>query len=133
MYAKGSGVGWIFCARRVWRVARWIFLALAIAYIALIIYRIPAVREEKISQATVAKIGAQKLTIDDVDGTHLPPAPDPSQANATLAGVDANDNGIRDDVEASRSLQNIQPRPQAQPQFAQRELQYANGASGVCN
>jgi len=37
--------------------------------------------------------------MDDVDGKHLPPPPDPAQVDATVAGVDANQNGIRDDVE----------------------------------
>ena len=31
--------------------------------------------------------------------SNLPPAPDPSVNNSTLSGVDANNNGIRDDVE----------------------------------
>ena len=51
------------------------------------------------SADAVAAIEAQKLTMDDVDGKHLPPPPDPAQVNATIAGIDANGNGIRDDVE----------------------------------
>ena len=34
-----------------------------------------------------------------VDGHTLPPEPDPVVNNATLLGVDVNDNGVRDDVE----------------------------------
>ena len=34
-----------------------------------------------------------------VDGHVLPPEPDPAVNNATLLGVDVNDNGVRDDVE----------------------------------
>lgn len=34
-----------------------------------------------------------------VDGHVLPPEPDPKVNNATLLGVDVNDNGVRDDVE----------------------------------
>jgi len=49
------------------------------------------------SQA-VARIHAAKLTYDDVFGK-LPPTPDPIENNKTLAGIDANNNGIRDDVE----------------------------------
>lgn len=48
---------------------------------------------------TIAHIQAQKLTMNDVDGNRLPPPPDPQQVNATVAGVDINGNGIRDDVE----------------------------------
>ena len=35
----------------------------------------------------------------DVMGTNLPPPPDPALAGATIEGIDANQNGIRDDVE----------------------------------
>ncbi|MDO8620037.1 MAG: hypothetical protein Q7R64_01660, partial [bacterium] len=45
----------------------------------------------------VAKIHATKLSLDDVMGKNLPPAP--SNPDATVQGVDANQNGIRDDVE----------------------------------
>ena len=34
-----------------------------------------------------------------INGYVLPPEPDPDVNNATLLGVDANDNGVRDDVE----------------------------------
>ncbi len=46
----------------------------------------------------VEKIHNTKLTLDDVIGTNLPPDPG-TLADQTIAGVDANDNGIRDDVE----------------------------------
>lgn len=46
----------------------------------------------------VAKIHATKLTIDDVMGVNLPPDPG-TEADKTIAGIDANKNGIRDDVE----------------------------------
>ena len=35
----------------------------------------------------------------EVDGYRLPPEPDPKINNATLLGVDSNNNGVRDDVE----------------------------------
>ncbi len=35
----------------------------------------------------------------EVDGHRLPPEPDPKVNNATLLGVDVNNNGVRDDVE----------------------------------
>ena len=34
-----------------------------------------------------------------INGHTLPPEPDPAVNNATLLGVDSNDNGVRDDVE----------------------------------
>ena len=46
----------------------------------------------------VAKIHATKLTLDDVFGKNLPPEPS-VEADKTVVGVDANENGIRDDVE----------------------------------
>ena len=46
----------------------------------------------------VAKIHATKLTLDDVMGKNLPPDPG-EEADKTVAGVDVNENGIRDDVE----------------------------------
>ena len=35
----------------------------------------------------------------EVNGHHLPPEPDSKRNNATLLGVDSNNNGVRDDVE----------------------------------
>lgn len=68
------------------------------AFIALVLYRgffvlIP----KETTDAQVTKIHATKLTLDDVMGKNLPPTP--SNPDATIAGVDANQNGIRDDVE----------------------------------
>ncbi|MCR4281169.1 MAG: hypothetical protein NUV88_02440, partial [Candidatus Kaiserbacteria bacterium] len=77
----------------------WVIAVPIILFIALVIYRIPAVREQQRTQEVVAQIHAQKLTMNDVNGEHLPPPPDPALADATIAGVDANKNGIRDDVE----------------------------------
>ena len=69
-----------------------------LAYIALVLFRIPHVIEKEKTDAVVAQIHATKLTMDDVMGTNLPPDPG-ALADATIAGVDANTNGIRDDVE----------------------------------
>jgi len=42
----------------------------------------------------------QRITIYwEADGHRLPPKPDPKINNATLLGVDVNNNGVRDDVE----------------------------------
>ncbi|OGC87685.1 hypothetical protein A2949_02180 [Candidatus Adlerbacteria bacterium RIFCSPLOWO2_01_FULL_54_21b] len=54
--------------------------------------------EEKTAEA-VAAIHAQRITLADVEGANLPPVPDESENNATVAGVDTNNNGVRDDVE----------------------------------
>lgn len=57
-----------------------------------------AVVDRKATGEQVAKIHATKLTMDDVMGKNLPPDPG-TEANKTVAGIDANKNGIRDDVE----------------------------------
>ncbi|MCH9814695.1 MAG: hypothetical protein K0U47_12225 [Epsilonproteobacteria bacterium] len=41
----------------------------------------------------------QKASPEVIHGHTLPPEPDPTINNATLLGVDSNDNGVRDDVE----------------------------------
>lgn len=85
--------------RRTWRIVRIPLGVLLILYVGLVIYRIPAAFERLKTEETVARIHAQKLTLADVTGERLPPVPDPSEADATVEGVDANANGIRDDVE----------------------------------
>lgn len=53
-------------------------------------------------QAEVAGILSNSVNIiiaTIVNGYALPPEPDPDLNNATLLGIDSNDNGIRDDVE----------------------------------
>lgn len=85
--------------QKFWRMVRWTVLSIALAYGAIVIYAYPHDHQAHLDTAAVAKIEAQKITMGDVDGEVLPPAPDPSVANATVAGIDANDNGIRDDVE----------------------------------
>jgi hypothetical protein len=38
-------------------------------------------------------------TIEKINGNVVPPAPDPVKNSTTLAGIDFNNNGVRDDVE----------------------------------
>lgn len=64
----------------------------------LVIVRIPHSINKQKTAEQVAKIHATKLTLDDVMGRNLPPDPG-AEADTTIAGVDANNNGIRDDVE----------------------------------
>ena len=76
-----------------------IFGLFLIVFIGLVIWRIPYVLEQEKAVETVAFIHAQKLTMNNVDGKHLPPPPDPELMDATIEGIDANANYIRDDVE----------------------------------
>ncbi len=78
---------------------RWVPITLCFLFILLVLVRIPVVLEKKQSAKMVVNIQAQKTTMEDVLGTHLPPMPDQTQNNATLAGLDSNNNGIRDDIE----------------------------------
>src|SRR3989344_9324919 len=61
--------------------------------------RVPYVIDAEKTAEAVAKIHATKLTMADIMGENLPPEPDPALKDATIAGIDANQNGIRDDVE----------------------------------
>lgn len=77
-----------------------IFVVLfVILFVAGVIWRMPIVAEQDRSAEVVKEIEGAHLILADVDGSHLPPAIDEIRANATVEGVDANANGIRDDVE----------------------------------
>lgn len=45
------------------------------------------------------RIRGTRLSENDVQGTYLPPLPNQTENDATVLGVDVNDNSIRDDVE----------------------------------
>ncbi len=79
------------------KILKWAGLVILGAYILLVIYRMFVLQGEKSTNEQVAKIHATKLSLDDVMGKNLPPAP--TNPDATVQGVDANKNGIRDDVE----------------------------------
>jgi hypothetical protein len=80
------------------RTLKWTGIILLIAYGALVVYRGFVLRAEEKTQGEVAKIHATKLSLADVLGENLPPDPG-ARADQTVQGVDANANGIRDDVE----------------------------------
>lgn len=69
-----------------------------IIYVALVIYRAFHFWNLEKTNKQVEKIHSTKLTLDDVFGRNLPPDPG-VEADKTVQGVDANTNGIRDDVE----------------------------------
>lgn len=80
------------------KLLKWAGLTILIAYSALVVYRMFYLWDKKKTDAQVAKIHATKLTLDDVIGKNLPPDPG-TLADQTIAGIDANHNNIRDDVE----------------------------------
>lgn len=85
--------------RVVWRWARWPVMALVFLYAVLVGFRTVMLFDEDKTNAAVAEIHAQKITLADVEGKNLPPMPDKAENDATVAGIDKNNNGIRDDVE----------------------------------
>lgn len=80
------------------KILKWFFLILLGLFIILVIVRAFHFYNLDKTNAEVAKIHATKLTLDDVMGVNLPPDPG-VEADKTVAGIDANNNGIRDDVE----------------------------------
>ena len=80
------------------KILKWVGIILVSAFIILVIVRAFHFYNLDKTNAEVAKIHATKLTLDDVMGKNLPPDPG-ANADATIAGIDANQNGIRDDVE----------------------------------
>lgn len=87
--------------RRVWHWLKWpllVLVALALVFVVLVVWRAQVLDGEDKTKADVERIHANKLVWSDING-ELPLEPDPKENNATLAGVDSNVNGIRDDVE----------------------------------
>ena len=75
-----------------------VFGTLAVFYFVLVIIRMFHFYNLDKTNEQVAKIHNTKLTMDDVTGKNLPLDPG-AEADKTIQGVDANKNGIRDDVE----------------------------------
>ena len=75
-----------------------VFGTLAVFYFVLVIIRMFHFYNLDKTNEQVVKIHNTKLTMDDVIGNNLPPDPG-AEADKTVAGVDFNKNGIRDDVE----------------------------------
>ena len=85
-------------AHKILKILKWAFLILLGLFVVLIIGRSIYLYNESKTNDQVLKIHNTKLTLDDVMGKNLPPDPG-VLADATVQGIDANNNGIRDDVE----------------------------------
>ncbi len=83
---------------KTWHVGRWLLLALVVGFVVLVAWRLKLLYEADDTSAAVAAIHANRLVEDDVFG-ELPQEPNKAENDATLAGIDANQNGVRDDVE----------------------------------
>lgn len=84
--------------KKILTVLKWTAIVMVAGFILLVIIRIPHAWDKQKTDEQVAKIHATKLTLDDVMGKNLPPDPG-ANADKTIEGIDANNNGIRDDVE----------------------------------
>src|SRR3989338_8708032 len=80
------------------KILKWTVITLGGAYIILVIGRAIYFYNQDKTDAQVQKIHSTKLRLSDVMGENLPSDPGP-EADKTVAGVDTNQNGIRDDVE----------------------------------
>ena len=58
-----------------------------------------SLNEREKTREAIERINARKITLDDVMGKNFPAKPNEEINNATVAGVDSNNNAIRDDVE----------------------------------
>ncbi len=87
-----------FTAHEVLKIIVWVFLILLGFYIIIVGIRVVHLFNLDKINAQVEKIHNTKLTLDDVMGKNLPPDPG-AEADKTVQGIDANNNGIRDDVE----------------------------------
>lgn len=91
-----------FIPTHIWKWVKWpvwTVLACVVAFFLYVIYLLPISIAKYKDETRVPEIMAAHISLDDVLGTNLPPTPDQQKVNATLEGVDANNNGIRDDVE----------------------------------
>ncbi|HUX35601.1 MAG TPA: hypothetical protein VMV71_01045 [Candidatus Paceibacterota bacterium] len=113
---------------RIWRIARIPLAIIVVLYVGLVIYRIPAAQERLKTEEAVKNIQSQKLTLADVMGKNLPPEPDAALNNSTVEGIDANNNGIRDDVELA--IFKLHP---DSARIRAAELQYAMALQGELN
>lgn len=75
---------------------------------------------EKRTPEAVARIHTRAVTMEMVEGKNLPPMPSVAEKDATVAGVDINKNGVRDDVEIE-----IFNRHPNEPKVRAAQLQYA--------
>ena len=76
-------------------------------------------------QAKLNNITSNQVALEiykEISGHRLPPEPNPTINNATLLGVDTNDNGVRDDVE--RKIYAVYKRPVEQAYMMQYAIRY---------
>ena len=81
------------------KILKWVGIVIAAGFVVLVIVRMFVLDAKEKTAERGVRIHATKLTLDDVVGKNLPPEPKKEEADKTVQGIDANENGIRDDVE----------------------------------
>jgi hypothetical protein len=84
---------------KIWRFYRFFYAVFVILFAIITIWGTIRISEQEKTQKTIDFINSKKITLDDVMGKSLPPKPDQVLNDSTIAGIDANGNYIRDDVE----------------------------------
>ena len=82
-----------------WKIICVIYVISIILYVGLFILGTWHLGEKAKTQKAIDFINSRMITLDDVMGKNLPPEPDQKLNDSTIAGIDTNQNGIRDDVE----------------------------------
>ena len=88
----------IMAMKKRYKIPLIVFGTLAVFYFILVVIRMFHFYNLDKTNEQVVKIHNTKLMMDDVIGKNLPPDPG-AEADKTVQGIDANKNGIRDDVE----------------------------------
>lgn len=84
---------------KILKICLWIFGVLFIIYVGLVALGFWDLSSKQKTTETVNAINNRYIDLADVMGNNLPPTPDQKVNDSTVAGIDANNNGIRDDVE----------------------------------
>ncbi|MDD4082940.1 MAG: hypothetical protein PHD05_06155 [Sphaerochaetaceae bacterium] len=83
----------------IWKIVRFIYILSVIFVIIMMVWGYFRLEVKEKTQNIIDFINSKKITMDDVLGVNLPPMPDKSINDSTVAGIDVNGNYIRDDVE----------------------------------
>lgn len=84
---------------KIWKVLRIIYIIILIIFLALTLLGFYRLYDKNRTDKAIDFINSKKITLSDVIGQNLPPRPDQKINDSTVAGIDANNNFIRDDVE----------------------------------
>jgi hypothetical protein len=86
-------------AKIIWKIYKYFYILFIILFIILLVVGAKREVDALKTQKTIDFINSKRITLDDVLGKNLPPKPNLELNNSTIAGIDANNNYIRDDVE----------------------------------